>query len=409
MAFLTLPLIILAISASIYLCLRRSGGKRIKPCQLPPGPYGLPWIGMLFQMPTNFAEEIVRLSQQHGAIYSLRMVRQRYVVVADAGIAQQLLVAQAAKTSCREGSYIASKALWSGMGVITSMYGDTWRKHRQVLEQGLRSQTADSAAEAMRQPLARLHARLAAHAWDEPELQAVFAEYTLEVFLSTLLGPHHDRIPRSLFNQAIDAMNEMLSYRRARRWRSNLEAIMGSILDYIEPEQSSTPVAPFGRLLVQMEEAGKIDTFEKCTLAMVWLTAANASFPGFYASFMKAISSVPRVQLKVRQELDMDSGADAPFLPPARGDRLPYCRAVLLEAMRCNHATIDSPHVVTEDITLKQWTIPAGTALLLDTWSINHDETRFPRPMEFDTTHLSSSRSLGSRRLRHGLLIDQDF
>ncbi|KAK8071386.1 cytochrome P450 [Apiospora hydei] len=339
---------------------------------------------MLLQIPTNFAQEIVRLSQQHGAIYSLRMVRQRYIVIADAGIAQQLLVTQAAKTSCREGSYIASKALWSGMGVITSSYGDLWRKHRQILEQGLRSQTAESAAEAMRQPLARLHARLAAHAWDEPELQAVFAEYTLEVFLSMLLGPHHDRIPRSLFNQAIDAMNEMLSYRRARRWRSNLEDLIGSILEYIEPEQGSTPVVPFGHLLLQMEEAGKINTFEKCTLSMVWLTAANASFPGFYASFMKAISSVPRVQQKVRQELD--SGRDAHFLPPARGERLPYCRAVLLEAMRCNHATIDSPHVVTEEITLGQWTIPAGTALLLDTWTINHDETRFPRPLEFEVS-----------------------
>jgi len=67
-------------------------------------------------MPKSPAGKIIQLSQQYGGIYSLKMARQRYVVIADAPIAEELLVTRAATTSSREASYITSRKLWAGDG-----------------------------------------------------------------------------------------------------------------------------------------------------------------------------------------------------------------------------------------------------------------------------------------------------
>ena len=71
------------------------------------------------------------------------MARQRYVIIADAQIAEELLVAGAAATSSRETSFIGSETLWAGMGVIASQQNNLWRKHRQIIQRGLRSQGSE--------------------------------------------------------------------------------------------------------------------------------------------------------------------------------------------------------------------------------------------------------------------------
>ena len=138
------------------------------------------------------------------------MAQQHYVVIADAQIAEELLVTRAATTSSREASYIASRTLWAGMGVIASPQNDIWRKHRQIIQGALRSQGVESAANIIQKPLARLCNKLVLRAVDERELRLIFAEYSLENFLSMLLGPDHDILPESLFRQILSMMNEML-------------------------------------------------------------------------------------------------------------------------------------------------------------------------------------------------------
>jgi cytochrome P450 len=173
------------------------------------------------------------------------------------------------------------------------------------------------------------------------------------------------------------------SYCRARQWRLKLLVVMNSLLEHVEPQGSSSTEC-FGRTILQMEKEGEIDDFEKCSLAMVWIVAAHASFPGLFASFVSSISWRPEVQQCARQELS--SNIETHGLPPSDERKLPYCRAVLLEAMRCNGASIDSPHLVTEGMTLGGHVIPAGTALVLDKWTINHDEARFQDPMLFEVS-----------------------
>jgi len=175
------------------------------------------------------------------------------------------------------------------------------------------------------------------------------------------------------------------SYYRARQWRSRLLVLMNSLLEYVE-SQSSSSTNCFGRTLLQMEEEGEIEDFEKCSLAMVWIVAAHASFPGFFTSIVSSISSRPEVQQRARQELA--GNIETHDLPQFDEQKLPSCRAVLLEAMRCNGASIDPPHLVTEDMMLGGHVIPAGTALVLDKWIINHDEMRFQEPLIFEVSEV---------------------
>lgn len=176
------------------------------------------------------------------------------------------------------------------------------------------------------------------------------------------------------------------SYCRACQWRSALSGVMNSLLEYIEPEGSSS-TSCFGRTLLQMEEEGEIDNFEKCSLAMVWIIAAHASFPGFFASFVLSVSSRLDVQQCARQELA--SNIDAYRFSQSDRQNLPYCRAVVLEAIRCSGPAIDAPHLVTEDMVLGGYFIPACTALVLDTWTINHDDAMLFEVSEAIALHMA--------------------
>jgi cytochrome P450 len=64
---------------------------------------------------------------------------------------------------------------------------------------------------------------------------------------------------------------------------------------------------------------------------------------------------------------------------------LPYCRAIIKEVERChNPFWLGTPHVASEDFTYKEHLIPKDTVLVLNTWTIHHDEARYTAPETFN-------------------------
>ena len=92
----------------------------------------------------------------------------------------------------------------------------------------------------------------------------------------------------------------------------------------------------------------------------------------------------PDVTDKMRCEMQRVVGDDR--LPSlGHQEELPYCRAAIAEVIRIKPVTLlVAPHSNTEDLQYKNYVIPKGSALTINTSSILHDPELFPEPELFN-------------------------
>ncbi|KAJ8020303.1 Steroid 17-alpha-hydroxylase/17,20 lyase [Holothuria leucospilota] len=95
----------------------------------------------------------------------------------------------------------------------------------------------------------------------------------------------------------------------------------------------------------------------------------------------------PDVQAKVAAELDKVVGRDR--LPCLNDrDNLPYTVATLYEVLRYGSvAPVASPHATTTDVQIGGYTIPKGTWVLFNTYSMHYDEELWDEPHKFKPEH----------------------
>lgn len=102
--------------------------------------------------------------------------------------------------------------------------------------------------------------------------------------------------------------------------------------------------------------------------------------------FAAVIPAHPDIQRRAQQELDCVVGRGR--LPTVKDEaQLPYCRAIIKEVERCyNPAWLGTPHMASDDFVYNGHLIPKGTVVLLNTWTMHHDATRWESPMEFSVS-----------------------
>jgi hypothetical protein len=117
--------------------------------------------------------------------------------------------------------------------------------------------------------------------------------------------------------------------------------------------------------------------------AQLWEAGSDTTSTQLYG-FVQALLLYPEVQVKGQAELDSVVG---PSRMPTFDDvpQLPYVRACVKEALRWHPAAILGafPHATTEDDTYMGHRIPKGAIILLNTWTIHRDASRYPNPSAF--------------------------
>ena len=81
----------------------------------------------------------------------------------------------------------------------------------------------------------------------------------------------------------------------------------------------------------------------------------------------------PDIQQRLHQELDQVIGPDR--LPELDDEKnLPYLEATITETLRLSPiAALSVPHKTTVDTTLQGYSVPKGTTVLTNLWSLHHD------------------------------------
>lgn len=106
--------------------------------------------------------------------------------------------------------------------------------------------------------------------------------------------------------------------------------------------------------------------------------------------FSALIPAYPEIQRRAQEELDRVVGRDR--LPNVEDEAgLPYIHAIVKEVERChNPFWLGTPHVASENFTYDGNFIPKDTVVVLNTWTMHHDEDRHRNPMDFNVSSIST-------------------
>ena len=105
-------------------------------------------------------------------------------------------------------------------------------------------------------------------------------------------------------------------------------------------------------------------------------TTANALNWVFYC-----LAQYPDAEAKLHEELDRVLGGRTPTLQDLRD--LPYTKMVIDEAMRWMPPVSGVGRVAIEDVQIGDYMIEAGTAMILNFYSVHRDENYWDAPLEF--------------------------
>ncbi|KZT37243.1 cytochrome P450 [Sistotremastrum suecicum HHB10207 ss-3] len=113
-------------------------------------------------------------------------------------------------------------------------------------------------------------------------------------------------------------------------------------------------------------------------------------------TFILMMARNPSVQQKAVEEIENVIGSDR---LPEVGDmeKLPYVNALIKEVLRFHPvAPLALPHRVTQDDEYEGMRIPGGSTVIVNLWSILHDESTYPDPMKFSPERYLPSDSSSS-------------
>ncbi|EEB97879.1 hypothetical protein MPER_02709 [Moniliophthora perniciosa FA553] len=92
----------------------------------------------------------------------------------------------------------------------------------------------------------------------------------------------------------------------------------------------------------------------------------------------------PDTQKKAQEELDRALGGALPTFDDLESGRLPYMTALVKECLRWRSvAPMGFPHIAAEDDVYNGYTIPKGSIVLANLWSMMHDPSIYPDPEQF--------------------------
>ncbi|TKS85182.1 Steroid 17-alpha-hydroxylase/17,20 lyase [Collichthys lucidus] len=103
----------------------------------------------------------------------------------------------------------------------------------------------------------------------------------------------------------------------------------------------------------------------------------------------------PQVQSRIQEELDSKVGVDR---SPQLSDRgsLPYLEATIREVLRIRPvAPLLIPHVALGDTSIGDFTVRKGSRVIINLWSLHHDEKEWKNPELFDPGRFLDSEGTG--------------
>ncbi|GAA5970308.1 hypothetical protein JCM11641_001657 [Rhodosporidiobolus odoratus] len=387
------------------------------PQNLPPGPRasGFGWGNhrSLLSMPKLWVTLDDLGKAYPRGFYTLWFRWQPTIVVTSPRVATELLDKRSSKYSSRARSVVAGELMYGGQAIPFLPTNAKWRNQRRLYHNALSEKRMPDY-----HPLQEMEAKRLVHdlsTWEANggvDWNKYLDRYVVSVLVAVAYGRRVDDVNVPYVQSAFKRMRELGEAAVGGKGK-HLEAFpfLQSLPEFLTPykrkwrayrEEAATFWLGLAETVKTRMSEGRAPPSFTRDLYEEGLTEANLDQEefailagGFFAGgietssasmqwFILAMVTHPRVQLKAQEELDRVVGRDR---NPTWSDHdnLPYMRALVQEVLRWRPVAIlgGQPHATSEEDVYEGYTIPIGSTILCDTWSLHRDPDYFTKPDEF--------------------------
>ncbi|KAH9475128.1 Cytochrome P450 monooxygenase virE [Psilocybe cubensis] len=398
--------------------------------RLPPGP------PVRYAFLRKYAERALDAwAKQYGSMFSIWMGSQLFVVISDPVVAKDLLVTNGAIFSSRKKYFMKNQIILKGRAITASEYGNKWRQHRRLAALALNPKAMEGYASVMDYESHILIKSL----YDEsqqgksPVNPAHFAgRFALNNMLIMSFGlrttSSYDPLVAKALGLAMEFMDltgpwsncvdffEILQYlpsqkrSRGQKLHDDLIKVYGGMILNFKSRMLSGENVPdcLVKTLLETQESEKLDWEDLCMLSAVFTLGGVHSTSGIIQWFLALIPSHREVLERAQLELDQVIGRGRwPCLEDEAS--LPFTRAIIKEVQRV-HAPFwfATPHCSSQDFTYKGTFIPKNTVVLLNCFTLHHNESRYPEPLKFNPERYINDKLSCSESAKLANVMDRD-
>ncbi|THG93969.1 hypothetical protein EW026_g7401 [Hermanssonia centrifuga] len=425
--------LVLVVAAALYFLLpfffRKNLVDKDGNC-IPPGP--------LFRLPylPDYPERTLHAwAKKFGPLYSFFLGNQLYVVVSDSNMARELLVNNGAIFSSRKQYFIKNQTILRGRAITASPYGETWRNHRKIAAQLLTAKAIQGYNDVL-----DYEARIMIRSMYKESMQGALpinpahytGRYTLNNMLTLSFATRTDTtadplIQRILamameFNDLTGPLSNLVDFIEPLQWLPNkmharasklhddFIEVYGSMVLAVKERMDAGENVPhcLAKVLIEGQQQEKLDWEDVCMLSAAFALGGVHSTSGIIQWFLALIGKHPDIQARAHHELDSIVGRDR--WPSAEDEKdLPYIRAIIKEVLRV-HAPFwnATPHSSTEDFVYNGMYIPKGTAVILNCYTLHHNEARYPDPYTFNPDRYIGDELSSAESAHKGNAMERD-
>ena len=381
---------------------------------LPPGPFPLPIIGNAHKLAADSRHvDLMKMEKQYGSVFRLYLGSQLVVVVSGGTALKEVLVTKSAEFAGRPSLY-TTHIFSKGRAIIFADYSSEWRLRRKIASSALKTYSNgklkrgtviidefDLLSKRVRSRNGQPHditkeIRLAVmnvicalvfgsrYELDDPEFTK-FLQITLAAASVVAAGSVVDMFPWLSFIP-------FKSIKTLKQTCQERDELVGRIYrEHVKANRIDNPQDLTDALLKAKKEAEDEDSSVKefltdenliMTMAEVFIAGLETTGSTLCWALLYLIHN-PKVQQMVHQELDQVIGAER--LPELEDKKnLPYLEATITETLRLSSLVpLSVPHKTTVDTTLQGYSIPKGTTVLMNLWSLHHNPEIWDDPDAF--------------------------
>ncbi|HEV2388268.1 MAG TPA: cytochrome P450 [Candidatus Acidoferrales bacterium] len=367
-----------------------SGGHTV-----PPGPRGLPWLGVTFPLLRDPLGLLERLGREYGDVSCLRYWRGSRILLNSPETVEQVLVVQHQKFTKGILLQLVARRLL-GRGLLTSE-GELWRRQRRLAQPAFHKARIVGYAPVMVK-LAGEHTA----DWrggEERDLAAEMMQIALRIAVLTLFGMElkeeavavgeglgaimrrdlrRMRAPIKLPRKFPTPAN-----RRAEQGYALLEGMVNRLIDEKRRNGSGLPGDDLlSRLMEAADEDGtRMSARQLRDETMTLLLAGHETTALTLAWTWYLLAQNPAAEARLHAEID----AVLRRRPPTADDldRLPYLQAVVNESLRLYPPAYTIGRTSSEPIDLNGYHFPRDTTFLMSAWVAHRDPRHFSDPLAF--------------------------
>nr|GAT55589.1 cytochrome P450 [Mycena chlorophos] len=375
----------------------------------PPGPFFRRWyLGQYNELVLD------KWARRFGPLYSVWFGDQMFVVLSHPKVVQDLLVENGAIFSSRKNYYVKNEVILHDRAITANPYDQRWRDHRKMAMKYLSEKAVGGYSDAIESEVVTLLRSLydeSKHCADpmSPALSAV--RYTLNNMLRVSFGtrttslddPLLHRIQRLVMefdditsptSNAIDffpflRLFPTKTHQRAATLNAEMNDQYGGMIAAMQAKLDAglgaeIPDCAMKHLLEGAAQEGGWESEDVLMLAVAFAFGGVHSIAGILQWFIAFMATHPAVAAAAHAELDQVVGRDR--LPNNEDEKdMPYIHAIIKEVQRIHSPFwVPTPHYSTQDFVYEGMFIPKDTVLLLNCWTIHHDETRYPDSYTFN-------------------------